>query len=59
MTDLTPEQLEAGNDWLEEQARPACAECDKPEGGRIPRPTALQSTLWLCSHCDRITPTKA
>lgn len=56
MTDFTAEQLEAGNDWLEEQATPDCAECDQPEGGRIPRHTADQ-TVWLCSHCDRITPT--
>lgn len=58
MTDFTAEQLEAGNDWLEEQATPDCAECDQPEGGRIPRHTADQ-TVWLCSYCDRITPTKA
>ena len=33
-----------------------CAECDKPEGGNIPRHTANQ-TVWLCATCDRITPT--
>lgn len=35
---------------------PDCAECDKPEGGTIPRHTA-DRTVWLCSTCDRITPT--
>lgn len=105
MNDMTPEQLEAGNDWLEtttcthdksecpnhegnfdcnpfcalcegeqeycptcedptqaevdaylDSPTRDCAECDKPEGGNIPRHTA-DRTVWLCSTCDRITPT--
>jgi hypothetical protein len=33
-----------------------CYECDKPNGGDIPRRTA-DRTIYLCSYCDRITPT--